>query len=81
MALDLHAAQVQGFFDIPTDNLYAAPVVVRDVGSALDVGKVMVVSPDVGGVGTGHIGFADAGSMRRLAIVDKRRERPGKWRS
>src|SRR2546429_4644869 len=51
MTLDLHAGQIQGFFDIPTDNLYAAPMMVRDIKERFDIGKVRVVSPDVGGVG------------------------------
>src|SRR5213082_4074682 len=51
MTLDLHAGQIQGFFDIPTDNLYAAPMMVRDIKEHFEVAKVMVVSPDVGGVG------------------------------
>src|SRR5438132_11946679 len=50
LTLDLHAGQIQGFFDIPTDNLFASPVMVRDVREHLDLGKVMVVSPDVAGV-------------------------------
>src|SRR5260370_12375898 len=50
MTLDLHAGQIQGFFDIPTDNLYAAPMMVRDIKERFDIGQVMVVSPDVGGV-------------------------------
>src|SRR6202795_3028308 len=50
MTLDLHAGQIQGFFDIPTDNLYASPVMVRDIRERFDLSKVMVVSPDVGGV-------------------------------
>ncbi|MBV8779318.1 MAG: ribose-phosphate diphosphokinase, partial [Alphaproteobacteria bacterium] len=50
MTLDLHAAQIQGFFDIPTDNLFASPLMVRDIKERLDVSNVMVVSPDVGGV-------------------------------
>src|SRR5262249_46877550 len=45
MTLDLHAGQIQGFFDIPTDNLYAAPMMVRDIKERFDIGKVMVVSP------------------------------------
>src|SRR5438128_4915119 len=75
MTLDLHAGQIQGFFDIPTDNLYAAPMMVRDIKERFDVSKVMVVSPDVGGVGRAR------GLAKRindpLAIVDKRRERAG----
>jgi ribose-phosphate pyrophosphokinase len=75
MTVDLHAGQIQGFFDIPTDNLYAAPMMVRDIRERFDVGKVMVVSPDVGGVGRAR-GLAKRINAP-LAIVDKRRERPG----
>jgi ribose-phosphate pyrophosphokinase len=75
MTLDLHAAQIQGFFDIPTDNLYASPVMVRDIKERFGRAKVMVVSPDVGGV------VRARGLAKRintpLAIIDKRRERPG----
>lgn len=75
MTLDLHAGQIQGFFDIPTDNLFAAPVMVRDIKERFDHGGKMVVSPDVGGV-------VRARALAKridapLAIVDKRRERPG----
>ncbi len=75
LTLDLHAGQIQGFFDIPTDNLFAAPVMVRDIKERLDGGNLMVVSPDVGGV-------VRARALAKridapLAIVDKRRERPG----
>ena len=75
MTLDLHAGQIQGFFDIPTDNLYAAPLMVRDIKERFDLTNVMVVSPDVGGV------VRARGLAKRintpLAIIDKRRERPG----
>jgi ribose-phosphate pyrophosphokinase len=75
LTLDLHAGQIQGFFDIPTDNLYAAPVMVRDIKERFDLTKLMVVSPDVGGV------VRARGLAKRinapLAITDKRRERPG----
>src|ERR1700682_1361924 len=75
MTLDLHAGQIQGFFDIPTDNLFAAPVMMRDIRQRFDLSKVIVVSPDVGGV------VRARGLAKRintpLAIVDKRRERPG----
>ena len=75
MTLDLHAGQIQGFFDIPTDNLYASPVMVRDIRERFDLEKLMVVSPDVGGV------VRARGLAKRinapLAIIDKRRERPG----
>ncbi|QPC44286.1 ribose-phosphate pyrophosphokinase [Kaustia mangrovi] len=73
--LDLHAGQIQGFFDIPTDNLFAAPVMVRDIKERFEDDSVMVVSPDVGGV------VRARGLAKRigapLSIVDKRRERPG----
>jgi len=75
LTVDLHAGQIQGFFDIPTDNLFASPVMVRDIKQRFDLDKVMVVSPDVGGV------VRARGLAKRinapLAIVDKRRERPG----
>ncbi len=75
LTLDLHAGQIQGFFDIPTDNLYAIPILARDVKEHYDLNNVMVVSPDVGGV-------VRARSLAKrldcqLAIVDKRRERAG----
>lgn len=75
LTLDLHAGQIQGFFDIPTDNLYAVPVMARDVKAKYVLSNVMVVSPDVGGV-------VRARSLAKridapLAIVDKRRDRPG----
>ena len=50
LTLDLHAGQIQGFFDIPTDNLYAVPVLTRDIKANYDISNVTVVSPDVGGV-------------------------------
>jgi ribose-phosphate pyrophosphokinase len=75
MTLDLHAGQIQGFFDIPTDNLYASPVMVRDIRERFDLKRLMVVSPDVGGV------VRARGLAKRidapLAIIDKRRERAG----
>src|SRR6202165_5339209 len=75
LTLDLHAGQIQGFFDIPTDNLYASPVMVRDIRERFDLTNVMVVSPDVGGV------VRARGLAKRinapLAIIDKRRERAG----
>ncbi len=75
MTLDLHAGQIQGFFDIPTDNLYASPLMVRDIKERFDLGKLMVVSPDVGGVARAR-GLAKRISAP-IAIVDKRRERAG----
>ena len=75
LTLDLHAGQIQGFFDIPTDNLFAAPVMVEDIRKEFGTNNLMVVSPDVGGV------VRARGLAKRidapLAIVDKRRERPG----
>lgn len=75
MTLDLHAGQIQGFFDIPTDNLYASPVMVRDIREKFKLENLMVVSPDVGGV------VRARGLAKRinapLAIIDKRRERAG----
>jgi ribose-phosphate pyrophosphokinase len=75
LTVDLHAGQIQGFFDIPTDNLFAAPVMVRDLKERTDLDNLMVVSPDVGGV-------VRARALAKridapLAIVDKRRERAG----
>jgi ribose-phosphate pyrophosphokinase len=75
LTVDLHAGQIQGFFDIPTDNLFAAPTMVRDIKERGPTSKIMVVSPDVGGVVR-----ARALAKRLdapLAIVDKRRERAG----
>jgi len=75
MTVDLHAGQIQGFFDIPTDNLFASPLMVRDIKERFDLANVMVVSPDVGGV------MRARGLSKRinapLAIIDKRRERAG----
>lgn len=76
LTLDLHAAQIQGFFDVPTDNLYAAPVFGKDIEENIKKnGDLTVVSPDVGGV------IRARAIARRvdadLAIIDKRRERAG----
>ena len=75
LTLDLHAGQIQGFFDIPTDNLFGAPLMSRDIKDRLAYKNAMVVSPDVGGV-------VRARALAKridapLAIVDKRRDRPG----
>ncbi|WP_425072274.1 ribose-phosphate pyrophosphokinase [Sagittula sp. S175] len=76
LTLDLHAAQIQGFFDIPVDNLYASPIFALDIKKQFDnLEDVLVISPDVGGV-------ARARELAKrinapLAIVDKRREKPG----
>ncbi|MDA7599290.1 ribose-phosphate pyrophosphokinase [Alphaproteobacteria bacterium] len=74
LTIDLHAGQIQGFFDIPTDNMFAAPVFIEDIKSRYD-GNLMIVSPDVGGV-------VRARSLARrldadLAIIDKRRPKAG----
>lgn len=75
LTLDLHAGQIQGFFDIPTDNLYSVPEMARDVKANYDASNVIVVSPDVGGV----VRARSLGKRldAQLAIVDKRRERAG----
>ncbi|WP_310498055.1 ribose-phosphate pyrophosphokinase [Sandarakinorhabdus sp.] len=76
LSVDLHAGQIQGFFDIPTDNLYAAPVIAADVEARLGRDDIMVVSPDVGGVVRARALAKRLGNAP-LAIVDKRRERAG----
>ncbi|MET0180149.1 MAG: ribose-phosphate pyrophosphokinase [Novosphingobium sp.] len=76
LSVDLHAGQIQGFFDIPTDNLYGAPVMAEDILARYDGGDLMVVSPDVGGVVRARA-LAKRLHNAPLAIVDKRRERPG----
>jgi ribose-phosphate pyrophosphokinase len=75
LTVDLHAGQIQGFFDIPVDNLFSAPVIVRDIKERMDLGNVTVVSPDVGGVVRARNLARRIGAP--LAIVDKRRERAG----
>src|SRR5208337_448734 len=75
LTVDLHAGQIQGFFDIPTDNLYAAPLLVRDIKERLELHNVMVVSPDVGGVLRARALAKRIAAP--LAIVDKRCERAG----
>ena len=75
LTLDLHAGQIQGFFDIPTDNLFAAPTMVKDIKARFELSNLMVVSPDVGGV-------VRARALAKridapIAICDKRRERAG----
>ncbi len=75
LTIDLHAGQIQGFFDIPLDNLYSAPVFTQDIRDHNSLSDVVIVSPDVGGV-------VRARQMARrldvdLAIIDKRRERAG----
>ena len=75
LTIDLHAAQIQGFFDIPADNLYSAPVFKTDIISRYNSNKLVVVSPDVGGVIRAR---AIASRIEAdLAIIDKRRPRAG----
>jgi ribose-phosphate pyrophosphokinase len=76
LSVDLHAGQIQGFFDIPTDNLYGAPVMAADIHARYGEVDVVVVSPDVGGVVRARA-LAKRLDNAPLAIVDKRRERPG----
>ncbi|WP_294330959.1 ribose-phosphate pyrophosphokinase [uncultured Sphingomonas sp.] len=76
LSVDLHAGQIQGFFDIPTDNLFAAPVMSADIQTRFIDKQWMVVSPDVGGVVRARQ-LAKRLDNAPLAIVDKRRERPG----
>jgi ribose-phosphate pyrophosphokinase len=75
LTMDLHADQIQGFFDIPVDNLYASPLMAADLRERYDPADIMIVSPDVGGVGRAR-GIAKRLDAQ-LAIVDKRRERAG----
>jgi len=76
LAVDLHAGQIQGFFDIPTDNLFGAPVMAADIQTRYGREGLMVVSPDVGGVVRARA-LAKRLNNAPLAIVDKRRDRPG----
>jgi len=76
LTIDLHAGQIQGFFDIPTDNLFAAPVIVNNIRDSFDINNVTVVSPDVGGVVRARL-IAERIGGAPLAIVDKRRDKPG----
>lgn len=75
LTIDLHAGQIQGFFDIPVDNLYAAPVFIRDIKENFDLQNLVVVSPDVGGLVRARAIASKIGA--ELAIVDKRRPRAG----
>jgi ribose-phosphate pyrophosphokinase len=76
LSIDLHAGQIQGFFDIPTDNLFASPVIAADIRARFANRKLMVVSPDVGGVVRAR-SLAKRLDNAPLAIVDKRREKAG----
>lgn len=75
LTMDLHAGQIQGFFDIPVDNLFAAPVLTKDIADTSNGDDLVIVSPDVGGV------VRARGIAKRLnadlAIIDKRREQAG----
>jgi len=73
LTIDLHAGQIQGFFDIPVDNLYAAPILLNDIKSNFKIDKTIIISPDVGGVVRARY-IANKLNIN-LAIVDKRRER------
>ena len=75
LTIDLHADQIQGFFDIPTDNLFAAPVLTADIEKRYGDERIVIVSPDVGGVVRARA-FAKRLNAD-LAIIDKRRERAG----
>ncbi len=77
LTLDLHAAQIQGFFDIPVDNLYATPIFALDIKHHFKdcAGDLMVVSPDIGGVGRAR--ELAKRITAPLSIIDKRREKPG----
>ena len=76
LTMDLHAAQIQGFFDIPVDNLYASPIFALDVKHHFkDLSNVTIISPDVGGVARARQLAQNTGT--ELAIVDKRRNAPG----
>ncbi|MFN4184968.1 MAG: ribose-phosphate pyrophosphokinase [Hyphomonas sp.] len=77
LTVDLHAGQIQGFFDIPTDNLFGGPVMVDDIKERYGKEKIIVVSPDVGGVVRAR-SLAKRLDDSDLAIVDKRRPEPGK---
>jgi ribose-phosphate pyrophosphokinase len=76
LSVDLHAGQIQGFFDIPTDNLFGAPVMSADIQARFADKPITVVSPDVGGVVRAR-SLAKRLNNAPLAIVDKRRERAG----
>ncbi|HHB83459.1 MAG TPA: ribose-phosphate pyrophosphokinase [Devosia sp.] len=75
LTMDLHAGQIQGFFDIPVDNLFAAPVTVRDIKENYNTKKLTIVSPDAGGVVRARNIASRLGAP--LAIVDKRRPKAG----
>lgn len=75
LAVDLHADQIQGFFDIPVDHLYAAPVVTDYIKRNYDPNELVIVSPDAGGTERARL-FAKRLNVSRIAIIDKRRPKP-----
>ena len=75
LTIDLHAEQIQGFFDIPTDNLFAGPVFAKEINRKFDPKNLVAVSPDVGGVVRTR-GIANKLGAS-IAIIDKRRSKPG----
>ena len=75
LTIDLHAEQIQGFFDIPTDNLFAGPVFAKEIKTKFDAENLVAVSPDVGGVVRTR-GIANKLGAS-IAIIDKRRSKPG----
>jgi ribose-phosphate pyrophosphokinase len=72
LTIDLHAGQIQGFFDIPVDNLYAAPILLSDIKENFNINNTVIISPDVGGVVRAR--YIANRLNTSLAIVDKRRE-------
>ena len=75
LTLDLHAEQIQGFFDIPTDNLFAGPVFAKDINEKYSIDNLVAVSPDIGGVVRARAIANKLGAS--IAIVDKRRPKAG----
>ncbi len=73
LTLDLHAEQIQGFFDIPTDNLFAGPVFSKDIKEKYEISNLVAVSPDIGGVVRARAIANKIGAS--IAIVDKRRKK------
>ena len=76
LTLDLHAGQIQGFFDIPTDNLYSSPIFIRDIKKKFKGEKITFISPDLGGIT--RVREIATQLKSEIAIIDKRRGDPGK---
>ena len=76
LTLDLHAGQIQGFFDIPTDNLYSSPIFIRDIKKKFKGEKITFISPDIGGIT--RVREIATQLKSEIAIIDKRRGDPGK---